>query len=1783
MTQEPETGQAPPQELERGTFEIVRDRLIAHSAALSAKAETLNTRRLELFGGTEMAVLGSERIRTENNCVPRDIVGVGDLFLFGYNVFIGLRKEISVADTFSLHRFVQTGDGFEFPPLASGDPGYFLDDPAFVRDFRELFQYYKNTTLLQLRRVESRLLAIFRVGESLTDVKVFRWELGVDGRAKYIDNRGERDAVYPPQHDFEWTRATRENFVLGDHPHVSILDEVFVETVGGDLTIKIENNTADGLGVYREPVDEPDQSLDDASIRYAKVGSLILLEVIPYREEAARYLVFNTRTKRVKRIDAIGLACVQLPEDHGIIFPGGYYLRGGETKTFDQNVGGMQFIRMIRSPNGEDVLYVFHRKSDGLRLLLPYNMIRKEVVNPLSCHGYSLFEDGRMIIFSATSTEATRVHPVQVWRTPYVSATHQETRPSTGSYLEKVGNADLVRGISDALGLCRMISDQDPRREIYEDLIAACTRMIDAYYWLGNGEIGLLPVVREIQATGEQIIDEFEKVEALRAQAGKAVADAEREIGEIVRAARPEAWSAIDDYVATLATLRSKRGHVISLREMRYVDQAKLDELETRIVASFDEVSRHTLEFLLREESLAPYRDKAAAIEARVPKIEKVAEADRELEEIEGVVAALNILVDILDSIAIDDATVRISLLDRISAIMGSLNRIRAMVAARRKELLAREGSAEFGVQLNLLEQNMTNALARAETPESCDAELSKLLLLLENLETRFGEFDDFLEKLSTKREEILEAFSARRQALLDARQRRADQLMTAATRILDGIVRRAETKEDADSLNAFFASDPMVEKLRETSRRLRELGDVVRADEIDGKLKATRGDAARSLRDRADIFESGASVIRFGEHRFSVNAQKLELTLLPRDGRLDLHLTGTSFFQPVEDATLDASRELWPDTHVSESASVYRGEYLAASLLHAAEENRDGLTVSALAAAALAHDDLLRIVREQAIARYDEGYERGVHDEDAARILSAVVSMLQTGGLLRYTPAARAAAALFWASLDDRERRASLERQAQSLARLRRTWAQAPGDGRLAAELQSAVEEWLDESGVELSGSDVHGAGAYLAEEIGGDSKRFIQSGDATALLDAFLASLRASGSDSAFREDLRTLDGSMARKWSVARAWLESFVAASGDPKVAAARPAVPEAVSVLVAPDLTRDRSSAAIETRVTGLLGEHPRVVNGSLHLRLDEFLDRLDRFRDVRVPAFRAFQKARHAILDRNRKALRLSELEPKVMSAFVRNRLINDVYLPLVGANLAKQIGTAGEGKRTDLMGLLLVVSPPGYGKTTLLEYVANRLGLVFIKVNGPALGHAVTSLDPAEAPNATARQEIVKLNLAFEMGNNVMLYVDDIQHTNPEFLQKFISLCDAQRKIEGVWNGEPRTYDLRGRRFCVCMAGNPYTESGEQFRIPDMLANRADVYNLGEVLAGKDDLFELSYIENALTSNAVTAPLLARDPEDVHMLVRMARGAAVQADQLKHDYSSAELSEILSVMKKLVKVQRLLSKVNRQYILSAAQDHAYRTEPPFRLQGSYRNMNKLAERIVPAMNDDELERLIDDHYLGEAQTLTTGAEENLLKLAEIRGRMTAEQKARWDAICQAFSRRVRLGGETDPAARLTGELSIVSDRLGEIGKTILAAAEKRGGTQATAVPVPTPTAPPPASISVEAPDFGPFLAKLHETLQSIAETQMQLASQPAKRDEAEMARLATRESFLIGNTLVPLVKFMAHRFKGYRGVKDPEVKQLIAKLEYVDSFDALVRALEGINDSLLASLTDET
>ena len=91
--------------------------------------------------------------------------------------------------------------------------------------------------------------------------------------------------------------------------------------------------------------------------------------------------------------------------------------------------------------------------------------------------------------------------------------------------------------------------------------------------------------------------------------------------------------------------------------------------------------------------------------------------------------------------------------------------------------------------------------------------------------------------------------------------------------------------------------------------------------------------------------------------------------------------------------------------------------------------------------------------------------------------------------------------------------------------------------------------------------------------------------------------------------------------------------------------------------------------------------------------------------------------------------------------------------------------------------------------------------------------------------------------------------------------------------------------------------------------------------------------------------------------------------------------------------------------------------EDAYRIEPSFKLQGSYRDMNKLVAKVVPIMNDKELTTLLLSHYESESQTLTSAAEANLLKYKELSNNLTEAEQERWDIIKTTFVKNNKLKG----------------------------------------------------------------------------------------------------------------------------------------------------------------------
>jgi len=1562
------------------TYDLLRDRLRAVADRLLGAADKLNDARASVFASVPMELAEQDRLNTKQPSNPRDAVCFNDLLLFGYNVVGALGRGRSVDDAFELFRVSQAAaNDWTFTPLVKDDPDWFLSDAGFQRDISELFTYYADTRLIGLHLKSDRLLMVMSVGSSDDDTRVLRWQ--IEGQhLRYIDAYGDHELSESERYDFNWIEVGRDRLVEGRWRHYNIDDAVFLGLTHGQLELRVDDIVNGGRSILTEPVAEKDQALDEFRVASAVLGDIVLLRVTPYRESDDRYFVYNRLTRAAHRADAIGRNCHQLPEDQGIVFPGGYHLQNGETKVFATNATGYAFHAAHRSPNGEDILYVYHRASTGEYLLCAYNVVNRSMEPPVQCFGYALFDDG-VIVCIRSAAEAQRVHTISVYTSPYCSLENYVPEVASDSFMGKIGNPELVRVIGEAMSLGRDAQDPQFNAAVFEALVSRSTALLDNHAWLNAAEShGLGPLLAELRKTAGGVLDEFAAVVAARKEAADLLTNAERKVADLAADAELEVRDA-PAYIDRLATARGVLGELSQLVDVRQIDLDALHLLQARVEEVHHKLATRAIEFLDQEGSLSSLLDEIDSTELAVTSAKTSAEVRALAGRVDAAGERIVLLTDVVGALDVEDTTRKTAVLARLSDALARRNTVRAGLEQVVTSLRTTESAAGFQAAMSVLAQRAQAALMTTNDAPACDAALATLSAELENIDLAYGDVSEFADAVATKRDEIYSALNQRRDALAAERTRHIDRLVLSAERVLNTVTERASALPGGAEIDAYFATDGLVAKVQSTIKELGGLGESGRASELDVALATARDQARRTAGDRADLFDAGT--VRIGRWKIGVNSEPFELRIVSNDDHdsnapaFAVRLTGTDLAIPLVDDGLARFASVSAQTYASETPTMPRAMYLAFEA-HRANVGPEG--IGALAT-----------------QRINDGYEPGVHDVDARTILEATTAWWTSPAL--YISGANRAVAAIWISSLAAEDRAGVTRELAAIKAL------GPGHARQAfidrhrdALVAIATEAGLGDDFDVLVAVDWlvgHGDDLVISETAGARASEFRSwaAEESLELHEATFAELVRWIHD---RFDDEPISVAAEAAWSL----LDSRVRTVAG---------VPAAVTV-------------------TGLISAHPLIVGGAMTFDVGIAFTTYLRYQHSGIELFRQFAETRRALMSEQRAALDVDRLRPKVISSFVRNRLVDEVYLPLIGDNIARQLGLNGAAQ-----GLLLLISPPGYGKTTLIEYVCNLLGFALVKINGPALGEQVTSLDPAAAPDAASAEELTKLNRAFAMGNNVVCYIDDIQHASPEFLQKFIPLCDATRRIEGVFNGEARTFNLSGKRFVVAMAGNPYTSSGAAFRIPDMLANRADVHNLGDVAANAADAFAQSYVENACGVNDVLAPVISRGRQDLEVLLRAAGGAQIRSDDLVHRYSANELQEAIKTLGHVARARDALLRVNAAYIASATVSDNLRGEPAFLLQGSYRNMARIAQRIVPAMTPEEVDVLLADHYRAESQTLAADAAWNLTKLAEILGTASPADTARLDEMRDRW-REANVTG--DPMAVIANALRGIEESL---------------------------------------------------------------------------------------------------------------------------------------------------
>lgn len=1597
------------QHLEQGTYEIIRSRLNSQKNSLVEKIDQLNIERKKIFGSIETQLIANDRINTDNNCIARDIIAINNLCIFGYNVHFGLRKEIFLKDVFSIYEFSE--NHFHQKELT------LIENAVFETDFQNLYKYYRNTIFSRFLVIGNYLYMVFQISENPSDIKTFKWLIEND-TITYVDNRSEHECKFPSQHEFRWQKANRSMFRFGKHAHVSILDKIFVETIGGNLTIKIEDNTDSGLGIYEEKVNYPDQNLDDAEYYFSDLGNLIVLKIKPYKEDF-RFFIYNHKIQEVQRIDSLKDTGILLPDSQGILFANGYYLQTGEYKIFDKVLDGIKFQERIASSNGEDHYFIFYNEADGYYLILMYNVISQQIATPIICNGATIFENGELVYFKAEKN-ATKHHVVQIWQTPFTKndlliADHKD------NFIYKIGNKDIVKVMAESKELIVLLNKEDNYDGLYTDIAKKAKDIQDAYYWINDKRTFQLGTpLLEIEKTANNAIEEFEKVKRIKKNTKASIEKVNTDIQALFNKIKYAKYETIEEFVFALSNLRKLRGETIALKELRYADINFINNLEQEIATQSETTAQHCVQFLMNDKALKPFKDRLTTNENAIQKIQKVIDGNKLNEELNQIGIDLELLIDIVGNLKIEDTSHATKITDDISTIFAQLNQIKSICKNKIKELGIKEANSQFFAQLKLIDQAIISHIDISLTTEKCDEYLAKMMVQLEELEGKFADFPEFSEKINEKREEIYEIFETKRNQLIESKNKQSLNLLASSERILKSIKTKTQSLKSIEEINAYFASDLMLEKLHNNIQQLFNIGDTGKAEDLSGQLKAAKEDTIRQFKDKQELYDG--QTIRLGNYSFSVNNQQLDLSIVNKDDELFYHLLGTNFYEKIEDDILNKNINYWYQDIVSENKDVYRAEYLAYQIF----KNSNTTSTTKI--------NWEKLAAEEANKRHNEAYIKGVHDMDAAKIAELLYNTHQQASILSYTPTQRIIALLWWFSLTD-ETQENYNQQIKAAGIVKAIFPDSQDFIFLQNKIANEIFSFNKNNAIFASFNNQEQSALYLLQEFANNNFWSINE-SSVKHYQAFTKFLNDKKQTALFENSIQqTID--ICDKYRLAKYWLQAYIKQQNINETI-----LFDEVCFLFIKGLPEKQSVLSFnpEHTIKNIIGQHQTIENGIYHFNYYNFIEKLEKYTSEVVPIFNTLKEHKMALLGNYKQKLRLDEFTPKILSSFVRNKLIDKVYLPIFGDNFAKQLGASGNNKRTDRHGMLLLISPPGYGKTTLMEYLANRLGLIFIKINGPALGNSIISLDPNEAKNAAAKQELFKLNLGLEMGDNIMLYIDDIQHCNPEFLQKFISLCDAQRKIEGVFNNVPKTYDLRGKKVCVVMAGNPFTESGEKFKIPDMLTNRADVYNLGDIIGNSADMFKLSLIENALTSNSILQKLINKNYDDLFEFIKMIESKTEEGINFKGAHAKDEIIEYTAILKKVLYIRDIILVVNKQYINSAATADEFRTEPAFKLQGSYRDMNKMVAKLQPIMNDVELDELIFNHYQSEAQTLTNNAEANLLKFKELTNTLSEQDATRWNAIKETFVQNNKLKHlGNDQTAAVVQQLILLSKNLENI------------------------------------------------------------------------------------------------------------------------------------------------
>src|SRR5690606_25730546 len=140
-------------------------------------------------------------------------------------------------------------------------------------------------------------------------------------------------------------------------------------------------------------------------------------------------------------------------------------------------------------------------------------------------------------------------------------------------------------------------------------------------------------------------------------------------------------------WVTGLTELRHAQGHLLTLKDMRYADRARIDELAAGAEADLASFGRRAVAFLAREDAFAGHHADVDRLVADAEAITTAAEAVPVAGRLEELAVGLRTVTEVVASLDIADTTVRTAVLERVAEALGGVNRARATLRSEERRV----------------------------------------------------------------------------------------------------------------------------------------------------------------------------------------------------------------------------------------------------------------------------------------------------------------------------------------------------------------------------------------------------------------------------------------------------------------------------------------------------------------------------------------------------------------------------------------------------------------------------------------------------------------------------------------------------------------------------------------------------------------------------------------------------------------------------------------------------------------------------------------------------------------------------------------------------------------------------------------------------------------------------------------------------------------------------------------------------------------------------------------